>query len=240
MASTPRVWLKSALLERELNDPHASLSLLDEAMQRYPSFPKFYVMAAQICADQGGPGVSDHGRAREYLQRGLKQCPDNPMLWVLSIRLEEQLRGVTKARSMAEMARLRLPTSELVWLESIRMERRSGHEKLAESVTVKALQQCPTAGILWAEEVLHCPRTAQKQKYVSSHICLSLSLFICHVYYLYFCFICTCTPHKTEEIAIFVTVPPFFCTSSFFSNPRGAAPRFEIDSNECEKREGDK
>ena len=29
----------------------------------------------------------------------------NHALWILSIRLEEQLRGVNKARSMAEMAR---------------------------------------------------------------------------------------------------------------------------------------
>jgi pre-mRNA-processing factor 6 len=138
--------------------------MIDEAIRLYPSFPKFYMMAGQICAGQGGPGISDFNRAREYYQRGLQQCPECAILWCLAIRLEEQLRGVPKARSMAEMARLRLPSEELVWLESIRLERRSGYGKLAESIAIKALQQCPNSGLIWAEEVLAAPKTAQKQK----------------------------------------------------------------------------
>jgi predicted Zn-dependent protease len=58
----------------------------------------------------------DYGLAREYLQKGLSVCPENPLLWRLAIRLEESVRGITKARSMADQARLRLPKNELVRL----------------------------------------------------------------------------------------------------------------------------
>lgn len=162
------MWIKSALLERELGDVQQTLFLLDEAIKKYPSFHKFYLMAGQVCSSEGGPGLMDLSRARDYYQKGLQQCPDNDVLWCRSIRLEEQIRGVTKARSMAEMARLRLPKSESIWLESIRLERRSGQEKLAESVANKGLQECPDSGVLWAEELLTCPRTAQKQKSVEA------------------------------------------------------------------------
>lgn len=162
------MWLKSALLERELGDVQQTLALLDEAIKKYPSFHKFYLMAGQVCSSEGGPGIEDLGRAREYYQKGLQQCPENDVLWCQSIRLEERLRGVTKARSMAEMGRLRLPKSEAVWLESVRLERRNGQEKLAESVAVKGLQECPDSGVLWAQELLTCPRAAQKQKSVEA------------------------------------------------------------------------
>ena len=155
-------------MERELGDVQQTLILLDEGIKKYPSYHKFYLMAGQICYNEGGPGIEDLSRARDYYQKGLQQCPDNDVLWCQSIRLEERLRGVTKARSMAEMARLRLPKCETIWLESVRLERRSGQEKLAESVSVKGLQECPDSGILWAEELLTCPRAAQKQKSVEA------------------------------------------------------------------------
>ena len=62
--------------------------------------------------------------------------------------------------------RLKLPQNEDIWLESIRLERRNGFEKLAESLSAKAIKQFPLSGILWAEEILTCPKTAQKSKYV--------------------------------------------------------------------------
>jgi pre-mRNA-processing factor 6 len=98
------------------------------------------------------------------LQKGLAQCNTNAVLWRLSVRLEEQLRGVNKARSVAEMARLKLPLCEEVWLESIRLERRNGCEKLAESLSAQALKQFPLSGMLCAEDLLSCPKTAQKSK----------------------------------------------------------------------------
>jgi pre-mRNA-processing factor 6 len=109
-------------------------------------------------------GIEDIGRAREYYQKGIQACADNAILWKLAIQLEASARGAPKARSMAEMARMKLPLSEEIWLESIRLERNAGNLKLAESLMAKALRDCPNSGILWAEEVLTCPKPAQKQK----------------------------------------------------------------------------
>lgn len=162
-ASSPRVWLKSALLEREAGDEVQTLQLLDAAVARYPTFPKFYMMAGQVCE------ACEAARAREYYQRGLQQCPESVPLWRLAVRLEEATRGPAKARSLLDLAQLRLPRNDAVWLEAIRLERRAGGgEKAAEVLMAKALKDCPDSGLLWAEELLTCPKTAQKQKSVDA------------------------------------------------------------------------
>jgi pre-mRNA-processing factor 6 len=66
--------------------------------------------------------------------QGLKLCPSSVPLWTLLIQLEERVKGATKARPTAELARMKLPANELIWLESVRLERRAGSEKLAGSV----------------------------------------------------------------------------------------------------------
>lgn len=74
MAPSARVWLKSALLERELGAIQETLELLDEGLKRYPAYAKFYMMAGQVCMSEGGPGLTQTeggpGRAREYFHRG--------------------------------------------------------------------------------------------------------------------------------------------------------------------------
>lgn len=162
--STEQVWMKSALLELEVNDVNAALELLDKAIVLYPSFAKFYMMAGQAC-----DGVlNDQTKARECYQKGLKMCPVSVPLWKLIIWLEEKSKGINKARSMMELARLKIPDSEELYLEAIRLEKKAGNEKLAESLMAQALQICPKSGILWAEEILTCPKPAQKSKSVDA------------------------------------------------------------------------
>lgn len=163
-ASTEQVWMKSALLELEVNEVSTALELLDKAITLYPAFAKYYMMAGQAC-----DGVlNDQTRARDYYQKGLKVGPLSVPLWKLIIRLEEKSKGCNKARSMMELARLKLPENEELYLEAIRLERRAGNEKLAESLMAQALQICPKSGILWAEEILTCPKPSQKSKSVDA------------------------------------------------------------------------
>jgi pre-mRNA-processing factor 6 len=120
-APTQKIWMKSAILEREEGELTAALALLDTALQRYPSFDKLYMMAAQCCVDlalktepQTEPDSSEaaqklYERARSYYQSGLRRCPMSVTLWQLAALLEEQQAGVNKARSMLELARLRNP-----------------------------------------------------------------------------------------------------------------------------------
>lgn len=47
-APTAKVWMKAALLERELQEPEAAIKLLDTALPSYPTFDKLYMMAGQV------------------------------------------------------------------------------------------------------------------------------------------------------------------------------------------------
>jgi len=163
-APTERVWMKSALLERELGEVKECLEMLDYAIGQYPSFAKFYMMAGQACDE----ALGDFDRARNYYQTGLRRCPMVIPLWRLASRLEEKITGVTKARSVLELARLKNPKNAELWVEAIRLERRQGNEKLAENLAAKAIQDCPNSGILWAEEITSAPRHHQKAKSVEA------------------------------------------------------------------------
>lgn len=163
-ASTKTVWLKSALLARERGDVTETLSLLDEAINKYPSFEKFYMMAGQACEEL----LHDNSRAKIYYQQGMKSCPESTTLVILTVQLYETTQGVSKARSLIELARLKSPKNENLWLETIRLERRNNNEKLADTLMARALQECPNSGILWAEELLTCPKPSQKSKSIDA------------------------------------------------------------------------
>lgn len=53
-ASCESVWLKSALLERELGQPQVAVNLLLEAIKlpQYAHFAKFYMLAGQIYTEE--------------------------------------------------------------------------------------------------------------------------------------------------------------------------------------------
>ena len=163
-ASTETVWLKSALLARERGEVEEELALLDEAIEKYPHFAKFYMMAGQACVESLG----DFSRAKTYYQQGMKSCPDSATLIVLAVQLFEKTQGVSKARSLLELSRLKTPSNEALWLETVRLERRNKNEKLAETMMARALQECPNSGILWAEELLTCPKPSQKSKSIDA------------------------------------------------------------------------
>ena len=164
-ASSDKVWLKAALLERETGHLEEELALLEEGMRRYPSCWKLYLMAGQAMEATQPARTAE---ARAYYQRGLKVCGECVPLWLHTVWLEERERGPNKARTVVELARLKLPTADLLWLEAVRLERRAGNDKLAESVMAKALQACATSGVLWAEDVMTCPKPAQRSKSVDA------------------------------------------------------------------------
>jgi pre-mRNA-processing factor 6 len=170
--------MKSALLEREEKNFYGALALVEEGISKYPTFPKLHMMGGQICSDDLEKVKSNLDRARKFYQRGLQECPNNAVIWILACRLEERAHmfdgngssdsktgvGVTKARSLLELARLKNPKTPELWLEAIRMERRSGNDKLAGTLMARALQECPTSGLLLAENIATAPRVEQKSK----------------------------------------------------------------------------
>lgn len=160
-APTERMYMKSALLEREVGDIPAELALLEDGISLYPSFAKYYMMAGQACHEV----LKDLNVARQYYLRGIQNCPENVTLWILLARLEIEAKGIIKARSVIETARLKFPKNAELWLQAIRFERNiPGNEKLAEALMARALQECPDSGVLWAEQLSLCTKQQQKSK----------------------------------------------------------------------------
>lgn len=195
-APTAKIWMKSALLEREIHfleekqlesstgvKPESEvyakseLEMLDNAIAAYPSFTKFYLMAAHVC------DVLLHSRekAKAYYIAGIQHCSNSEnefydqqlmlQLWIHLTRLEEKYSGIVKARSIIEKAKLRCGNNQdVLWLECVQLERRhlssnnNGGEKHVATLMAQALQECPNSGILWAEDVLTCPKAQQKSK----------------------------------------------------------------------------
>jgi pre-mRNA-processing factor 6 len=174
-APTERVFMKSALLERQNKEYTAALDLIQQGLDEYAKFPKLYMMAGQIYSNELPKSKSHLEKARKMYQRGITECQNNIILWILASRLEEHAHlftgsestvgvGVTKARSLLELARLKNPKTPELWLEAIRLECRSGHPKLAESLIARGLQECPNSGLLLAETIYMAPRVEQKSK----------------------------------------------------------------------------
>ena len=172
-APTARIFMKSALLERECKQPDVALDLLEQGLQKYPTFAKMYMMGGQICSEDLPKNKNSLDRARKFYQRGLQKCPNNVVLWCLASQLEERVAdygagsasaGVTKARSLLELARLKNQKNPELWVEAIRLERRAGNDKLATSLMARALQEIPSSGLLLAENITTSPRVEQKSK----------------------------------------------------------------------------
>ncbi|KAL9380019.1 hypothetical protein Peur_028501 [Populus x canadensis] len=156
---TERVWMKSAIVERELGNIEEERKLLDEGLQRFPSFFKLWLMLGQLEERLG-----NLDKAKEIYEAGLKSCPSHVPLWLSLANLEEKTNGLSKARAVLTMARKKNPKNPELWLAAIRAESRHGNNKEADNLMAKALQECPTSGILWAASIEMAPRAQHKSK----------------------------------------------------------------------------
>lgn len=169
-APSARVWMKSILLERELEVcGNSEQALLTEGLAKYPECAKLYMMMCQFY--QNNPGTDhddDHHQelairsCRQWYKTGLRHCPTCIPLWIQSARYEERVANAMKARSVLELGRLKNPASPMLWLEATRLEARAGSPGQSQTLLAKALQECPTSGILLAESILIAPRAQQR------------------------------------------------------------------------------
>lgn len=180
-APSGKVFMKSALLERDESEYETALELIEEGLKKYPQFAKLYMMGGQICADNLEPkSKATLTRARTFYERAIKLCPKNATLWILASRLEERAHtfttnettttmttsttlGTTKSRRLLELARLQNPHCPELWLEAVKLEQRAaGNSVLASSLLAKAIQDCPSSGILRAQLLRSTPRATKK------------------------------------------------------------------------------
>ncbi|KAI1773576.1 pre-mRNA splicing factor [Hypoxylon cercidicola] len=159
-APTDRVWMKSAVFERQLDDLDAALDLVQQALNLFPASAKLWMMKGQIYED-----LDKSLQAREAYSTGVKAVPKSVPLWLLYSRLEEKLGQLPKARSVLDRARLAVPKSAELWCESVRVERRAQNIKQAESLMERALRDVPKPdqGILWSEKIWHLTSRPQRK-----------------------------------------------------------------------------
>jgi pre-mRNA-processing factor 6 len=156
---TERVWMKSAIVERELGNTEEERRLLDEGLKRFPSFFKLWLMLGQLEERLG-----HLEKAKEAYELGLKHCSSCIHLWLSLANLEEKMSGLSKARAFLTMARKKNPQNPELWLAAVRAELRHGNKKEADILMAKALQESPNSGILWAASIEMVPRPQRKSK----------------------------------------------------------------------------
>ncbi|RKP11767.1 hypothetical protein BJ684DRAFT_12481, partial [Piptocephalis cylindrospora] len=158
-----RVWMVSAVLERQHGEEDEALRILQDGETKFPTLDKLYMIHGQILQ-----GRSDIPGAREVYGRGCKHCPRSPVLWVLAARLEEQAGLVIKARVALERGRLQNPRDDRVWREAVAVESRAGNGHVARTLMAKALRECPDSGSLWSDAILMEPRASRRARSVDA------------------------------------------------------------------------
>ncbi|KAL6211299.1 hypothetical protein ACLB2K_016526 [Fragaria x ananassa] len=156
---TERVWMKSAIVERELGNLDEERKLLAEGLKHFPSFFKLWLMLGQL-----EERLNHLDKAKDTYDSGLKHCSNSIPLWLSLANLEEKMNELSKARAVLTMARKKNPQNPKLWLAAVRAELRHGNKKEADILMAKALQECPNSGILWAASIEMVPRPQRKTK----------------------------------------------------------------------------
>jgi pre-mRNA-processing factor 6 len=181
-SSTPsaRVYMKSAILERQTRSQRAQLELLDEGVEKFPSSPKLWLMLAQLHEQMpvnAGSPLREGQQcgdpvARAVYADGLRECPNCVPLWCGISRLEERNGMITKARAILERGRKACRGEDDVdklWAESVTLEVRAGGVSSAgQSMLSRGLKECAASGRLWGLAISMEPRAQQRARSVDA------------------------------------------------------------------------
>jgi len=124
--------MKSAVFERQQQQHEQALATVNEALAKYPSFDKLYMIKGQINEDLGNVA-----EARATYAKGVKACSKSVTLWILASRLEEKDGKAIKARSLLEKARLVNPKEDALWAEAVGLEERNAGPQQAKPVLAR-------------------------------------------------------------------------------------------------------
>ena len=96
-----RVYMKSAMLERDSGALEDAIALLESGVELFPPYAKLWLMLGQIHESRG-----EIDKARSVYEEGVKRSAGTPLcatLWISLSVLEENVRGIVRARSVLEL-----------------------------------------------------------------------------------------------------------------------------------------
>lgn len=159
-ASTARVWLKAALLERQAGDAQAERGILEEGIALHPHAEKLHLMLGQLELRAG-----NRQAALAAYARGIKASPKCAALWLCKAEAEA---SVSARRATLETARTKLPGNDALWRAAVHAEVAAGNLKAAQQLLAKALQDCPKSGLLWSETIEMEPLATRRQQAIKA------------------------------------------------------------------------
>ncbi|KAG6902409.1 hypothetical protein C0995_000335 [Termitomyces sp. Mi166 len=163
VADTERIWMKSAVFERQQGQTSTALETVSTALSKFPKFAKLYMIQGRIHQSQ-----KNYAAARASFAAGYKACPKETTLWILASRLEEADGKSIKARALLEKARMVNPVSDVLWAEAVNVEERSAGAAQAKAMLARGLQDCPASGLLWSMAIWAEARPTRKARSVDA------------------------------------------------------------------------
>ena len=163
ICNTPKVWMQSIQIERELNNDTEAWKLCEEALKRHSSFAKLWMIAGQLQEK-----IKNNEKARKIYEKGLEYNKNCIHLWICAIQLEELMKNYPKARSIWEKARIQNPNNPDLWYTAIKLEEYDNNPAGAKYMLSRGLQECPKSGELWALAIEMEPKQLRNSKSVEA------------------------------------------------------------------------
>ncbi|KAF2244782.1 hypothetical protein BU26DRAFT_542686 [Trematosphaeria pertusa] len=157
-AATDRIFMKSAVLERQLGAYEEAIDICNQGLQTWPGSWKLHAIKGQIYES-----LSKLKEAQEVYSIGTRAAPKAPVLYILLSRIQERQGAIVKARSTLDRGRQQNPKNAELLCEAVRLERRQNNINAAQKIMAAALQECPTSGLLWAEKIMHLETRTQRK-----------------------------------------------------------------------------
>ncbi|KAL6704148.1 U4/U6 x U5 tri-snRNP complex subunit Prp1 [Coniothyrium glycines] len=157
-AATDRIFMKSAVLERQLNNFEDAIDICNQGLQNWPGSWKLHAIKGQIYEQ-----LSKLKEAQEAFSIGTRAAPKSPTLFILLSRIQEKQGAIVKARSTLDRGRQQNPKNAELLCEAVRLERRQNNVPAAQKIMATALQECPNSGLLWAEKIMHLESRTQRK-----------------------------------------------------------------------------
>lgn len=168
---TARVYMKCALLERQVGNEEAEIELLRQGVEKHPEAEKLWLMLAQMYERNCKGRAMNLKYANEVYMKGVKHCKKSVALWIGYGRNEEETHSRAKGRAIFEKGRMYckgMQNVDLLWRECVYLEVRDNNIIQANSVLRRALLECKNSGKLWALSIGLAGRSEQKAKSVDA------------------------------------------------------------------------